>query len=156
MRMMSVPGLGQLMGLKTPDEATQRERMAGAVGRHAMDRVPQDLFELARSGQRIPGAGRSYRTLIRRILDRSGVRPGVTPAAGELARLSPPSLWVWGDADVFADAGFPGRLRAALPSQDLVVMPGAGHLPWLDDAAAVGRSVRTFLERLEGSARPPG
>ncbi len=92
----------------------------------------------------IPGAGKSFRTLIATVLDSSGAKPGVGPGAAEIGRLAPPTLWIWGDADTFADAGFPSRVRAALPSAEVVVLHGAGHTPWLDDPKAVAERWSRF------------
>ena len=32
-----------------------------------------------------------------------------------------------------------------LPNAELNVLPDAGHMLWLDDAAQVGNTIRTFL-----------
>jgi pimeloyl-ACP methyl ester carboxylesterase len=36
-------------------------------------------------------------------------------------------------------------LGELIPGADLVVQPGAGHYPWLDDAAAFTAAVAAFL-----------
>jgi proline iminopeptidase len=36
-------------------------------------------------------------------------------------------------------------LVAALPRAELVVMPGVGHLPWLEDPAGLRALLRRFL-----------
>jgi pimeloyl-ACP methyl ester carboxylesterase len=146
LRMMATPGVGQLMALHPPSAETMRERLAGLLGRHAMDQLPTDLFAVSMLAANIPGANRSFRTLARAV-----DRVTVAPTSAELASLRPPVVWVWGDADIFADPGFPARARATLPTSEVVVLPGAGHCPWLDDPATVAKAVRAFLD----AERPP-
>jgi 2-hydroxy-6-oxonona-2,4-dienedioate hydrolase len=143
LRMLATPGLGQLMGLRQADEATLRERLVGLLGRRAMDRIPADVFEVAWRGSTIPGASCSFRTLARTVC-----AGGVSPSSDELAKLAPPLLVVWGDADIFADPGFPQRVRQTAPRAQLVVLSGAGHCPELDDPQAVGRAIGTFVDGL--------
>jgi pimeloyl-ACP methyl ester carboxylesterase len=141
LRMLATPGIGQLMALHVPSAETMRERLAGLLGGHAIDQLPTDLFAASQLAANIPGASRSFRTLARAVS-----AAGVAPTSAELASLQPPVIWVWGDADVFADAGFPARARATLPTSEVVVLPGAGHCPWLDDPAAVAAAVCAFLD----------
>lgn len=152
MRMMSVPGIGQLMMMKAQNLDSMKERMASSLGQRAVDRLSPELLDAALLAGAIPGARRSFRTLIAAVLDTSGAKPGVGPGGEELARLVPPTLWIWGDADVFADAGFPSRVRAALPSAEVIVLQGAGHAPWIDEPKAVAQALGGFVDKL---ATPP-
>lgn len=152
MRMMSVPGLGQVMMMKTPDLETLRTRMTSSLGKRAVANASLELLDAALHAAAIPGAARSFRTLIATVLDTAGARPGVGPDGAEIGRIKAPTLWIWGDADTFADAGFPSRVRAALPSAEVVVLEGAGHTPWLDDASAVAGALGSFLDRVTPSA----
>jgi pimeloyl-ACP methyl ester carboxylesterase len=141
LRMLATPGIGQVMTLKTPSPGEARERLEATLGRHAAERLPADVFDVAQLAARIPGARQSFR-----LLARATFRDGVAPSASEIARLAPPVLWIWGDRDVFADPGFPTRARAALPGSEVLVLEGAGHCPWLDDAPAVARSIAAFVD----------
>lgn len=143
LRMLATPGLGQVMGLRRANPATLRERLSGLLGRNAMDWIPADVFDVAWRGSTIPGASRSFRTLARTVC-----AGGVSPSSDELARLAAPVLIVWGDADVFGNLAFPKRARQMLPHAQVVVLPGAGHCPELDDPQAVGRAIATFVDGL--------
>ena len=144
LRLLATPGIGQLMTLHQPDAATARERMAKVIGRHAVDRIPPDILEGSLLGANIPGATRSFRSLVRVAMGE-----GVAPSTAEIAGLKPAVLWIWGDSDVFADRGFPSRVRVTLPSSKVVVVTGAGHCPWVDEPHTVGHSLQTFLHDLQ-------
>ncbi|HEY2743686.1 MAG TPA: alpha/beta hydrolase [Polyangia bacterium] len=141
LRMLATPGLGQLMGLRPPQPAALRVRLAGLLGRNAIDRIPADVFDVAWRAATIPGASRSFRTLAR-----AACAGGLSPSSAELTSLAPPVLIVWGDADVFADSAFPARARRAMPRAKLVVVPNAGHCPELDDPDAVAHAIAAFVD----------
>ena len=54
---------------------------------------------------------------------------------------SPRSEWC-SDAPIRQDPPTSGAIHRGLPHGELEVIEGAGHMPWWDDPAAVGRSVR--------------
>ena len=103
---------------------------------------------------------RGYTELMDRMLARYPARdllgPAAAPAsvagAGALARLCKPALVVNGELDT------PIRLRAgdtlarALPLAERVVVPGAGHLPNLDNANAYNDALQAFLRRQSRAA----
>jgi pimeloyl-ACP methyl ester carboxylesterase len=69
--------------------------------------------------------------------------PAATAAA--LAKLTAPVLLYAGELDPLVP---PGEVRAAAPlfhDATVVVQPGAGHFPWVDDPAAFAASVGAFL-----------
>ncbi len=66
----------------------------------------------------------------------------------ELRTLSVPALVLQGEADFQPRAA--AEEWGALPGTELVVVPGAGHLAWLDRPDAVGRALKSFLDRSSG------
>jgi len=62
-------------------------------------------------------------------------------AGGDLARLSCPSLIVWGDHDPYLPARFAEAYAQTLPAATLEVVPVAGRWPWIDDARVIDRVV---------------
>jgi len=77
---------------------------------------------------------------------------GAGAGAGALARLRLPALVVNGELDT------PIRVRAgeamarALPHAERVVVPGAGHLPNLDNTNAYNEAIQAFLRRQSRAA----
>lgn len=57
-----------------------------------------------------------------------------------------PVHFIWGNGDVFDS---PATGQAAVPrvagGADMTIVPGAGHLPWLDEPEAVARAIESSL-----------
>jgi hypothetical protein len=67
--------------------------------------------------------------------------------------VTAPALLYWGDADTFGGADLARATAGLLPDSRLRIVPGAGHLPWLDDPAHCAAAVTAFLD---GSDRAEG
>jgi pimeloyl-ACP methyl ester carboxylesterase len=63
-----------------------------------------------------------------------------------------PTLLVWPEHDAFGSPETGEALVATNPNLRLVRLPGAGHLPWIDDPDTVGAEIERFLatERRSG------
>ncbi|MDP2339817.1 MAG: alpha/beta fold hydrolase [Deltaproteobacteria bacterium] len=73
--------------------------------------------------------------------------PGQRPSLhAELHRITAPTLLLVGadDARFIAEA----RAMSALPASELVVLPGCGHAPHLEDPRAVCTVITAFLQRI--------
>jgi len=62
-----------------------------------------------------------------------------------LARVETPTYFLWGEDDAFGTPEAAQRLVEAMPHAELELLPGAGHLPWLDDPQHAARVVSDFL-----------
>jgi pimeloyl-ACP methyl ester carboxylesterase len=67
--------------------------------------------------------------------DAAGAPPDLWPYFGALADL--PLMLVWGQESHLLSADTVAAMRAARPDMRLVTLPGTGHAPTLDEAAAV-------------------
>ena len=86
------------------------------------------------------------RAMIRDAVIRGNAwRPGLMFAPAELAEIRQPLLYVIGSADPEGTVDYAKRIVGMLPNAELSVLPDAGHMLWLDDAAQVGERLRTFL-----------
>ncbi|MET7984957.1 MULTISPECIES: alpha/beta hydrolase [unclassified Streptomyces] len=74
--------------------------------------------------------------------------PDATRAA--LARLASPVLVLAGEADLNSPPQAMARVAALFPHAELVVQPGAGHFPWLDDPERFVTATTAFLDRPAG------
>ncbi|MFF8600214.1 alpha/beta fold hydrolase [Streptomyces sp. NPDC015238] len=70
--------------------------------------------------------------------------PEATRAA--LRGLTAPVLVLAGGYDPGPNPARAAELAACFPHAELVVQPGAGHFPWVDDAGAFVRAVAAFLD----------
>ena len=62
-----------------------------------------------------------------------------------LARISVPTLLVYGDRDLRAPPAVAEQLHAAIPGSRLVFLPGAGHICNVETAERFNSAVRDFL-----------
>ncbi|MDG4808523.1 alpha/beta hydrolase [Micromonospora sp. WMMD1120] len=69
--------------------------------------------------------------------------PPATRAA--LAVRREPVLLLAGEVDLGAPPGLVAQLEELIPHAEMVVQPGAGHYPWLDDPEAFTATITTFL-----------
>ncbi|MFC0844409.1 alpha/beta fold hydrolase [Streptomyces noboritoensis] len=69
--------------------------------------------------------------------------PQATRAA--LARLGSPVLLLAGEVDLNSPPGPMAEVAELFPHAELVVQPGAGHFPWLDDADRFVAATGAFL-----------
>jgi pimeloyl-ACP methyl ester carboxylesterase len=77
-------------------------------------------------------------------LYRSSPADVLAAAGAELARLTMPALVVWGTQDSYISVSFGRELARVLPNAELLELPDAGHVPWLDRPDLIGR-VTEFL-----------
>ena len=63
-----------------------------------------------------------------------------------LAQIKAETLLIWGGDDTFTPVSDGRAMERAIPGSGLVVLPGAGHYSFLDQAYAFGKVVASFLE----------
>lgn len=63
----------------------------------------------------------------------------------DLARITPPTLILWGEEDRVIPIAQAHRLEAAIPNARLITYPGVGHAPQEEIAAQTAADVRNFL-----------
>ena len=81
----------------------------------------------------------------------SGSGAGLVPfpgRAGDLQRISVPTLIIQGEHDPFWPPAVAERLQRGIAGSELVVVAGAGHVPHLDDPELFNRTVESFLSRV--------
>jgi 2-hydroxy-6-oxonona-2,4-dienedioate hydrolase len=79
------------------------------------------------------------------MLDLKGIRSSLLFTPEELAAVQSPSFFLWGEHDNYGDATVGHRLVEAMPNAELEVLPGGGHLPWLDDPERAAEVTRAHL-----------
>lgn len=67
--------------------------------------------------------------------------------AGALRQIDCPALVIWGARDHYIGAEQALRQREAFPRAEVVVLPGSGHWPMVDDPGTVEDVVADFLTR---------
>jgi 2-hydroxy-6-oxonona-2,4-dienedioate hydrolase len=159
MRMMMAPGLGRLIMALPPNQRAGRSilRQIGhgaSLDAGRIDPAFEDWYlelqrhtdTMANDGKMIAGFG-SLRGFDRRLTIPDEV----------LAAVATPTYLLWGEDDTFGGAEVARHLADALPDATLELLPGAGHLPWIDDPDHAARVVTTFLVGSKDRIpQPPG
>jgi pimeloyl-ACP methyl ester carboxylesterase len=115
------------------------------------DRVPEDLLAALAAAAVIPGATRSWRTMVERVF----VPPGLGLLSREITvthalipdlhQLTAPTLFLWGDRDPLGTPDDGRVLVRHMPDARLEVVADAGHLAWLDQPERCAEAVVAFL-----------
>jgi steroid delta-isomerase-like uncharacterized protein len=109
--------------------------------------VPQALFEsLVQENLKVPAF------VWRAALDTRWRAEG--DFAGELAKITAPTLIVWGDRDVRYRRSEQEAIAAAIPDSQLVVYPGAGHLLHVEEPDRVASDLVAFIAERETGLYP--
>ena len=124
-----------------------------ARGRLVADpsRPSETLLECLAAAARLPGAVRSWTTMVEQVFVPPGrglfARDtlGTHAMVPELGRLTAPTLFVWGDKDPLGTPDIGRMLAGKMPDARLEVVDDAGHLPWLDHPKACADAIATFL-----------
>ncbi len=100
--------------------------------------------------------------MVRALILESGTPDGIVGSgpdlvpfpsrAADLGRIRVPTLIIQGQFDPFWPPAVAERLQAGIAGSELLVVPGAGHVPHLDDPGLFNRSVELFLLRVESNA----
>lgn len=139
MRLLGRPGIGALMMALEPPSPKQVRVLWRRMG-HDPEALHGTVLDAMLAAERVPSYARAWRDLMGSALTTWGPAPGVAFADDDLRRLPCPIAYVWGRDDPFGGADF-GRTVAERTPGSRFTVAGVGHLPWLDDAAAVARGV---------------
>jgi pimeloyl-ACP methyl ester carboxylesterase len=147
MRLLSVPGLNRLV-LAAEKAGSKRESEFLARLGHDLavieKQLPEEYFEMLAASQELPGYATAWLTLVERCLGLRGALPDVRLEEKELRRVQQPTLFVWGEGDVFGGPEIGERAARIMPNAGIEVVPG-GHLPWLDEPEACAEVVSRLL-----------
>lgn len=154
-RLVATRGLNTLLYatvLRPPKDAAG-VRAGFARSRIVADpsRIPDELLECFAAAGRLPGAVRSWTTMVERAFapaELGLLAGGMTLTHAllpELERLTAPTLFVWGDKDHLATPDDGRRLIERMPHARLEVVRDASHLVWLDQPEACAIVLTAFL-----------
>jgi pimeloyl-ACP methyl ester carboxylesterase len=115
---------------------------ATALGRMYGDptRVMEGQLETYTDGMRIPGTVDHILQIVARWYeDMRLLRSALTELAGK------PALLIWGDRDRAVLLPSAARLQRMMPNSKLIVIPGAGHLPFEEMPDACNQAMSEWL-----------
>jgi pimeloyl-ACP methyl ester carboxylesterase len=152
--LVSRRGIGAVVvRVKPPSTRIARRSFVDVAGRAAVDRTPDEWFEVVRLGMRVPRWSRAMRSHMLLALRAGRPLPENFLTDDELHRMRVPVLFIWGEDDVYGPPEIAERAVQLMPQARLERMPG-NHAPFLDDPERCGRLIADFgrLAR-EDSAR---
>lgn len=147
MRLSSVPGLGRLMAALPATERTVRmtfRRIGHGPSLNDGRITSLDVstyLALLRHTDTMRNELAMGRALVSPLRGLTGVR--LDDAV--LARVTAPTLFVWGGRDPFGGESTAREVVRRMPNATLNLLPTAGHAPWLDDLDACVRATAGFL-----------
>ena len=144
MRLVAIPGVGALLLRRPVTYEQYRANSAMTLGHGTVDPWPAELVEVGYDASLRRSFHETLPGLFRAIARFGGVRAGVAIPHSELATIPVPTLFVWGDEDVFlSPEGARGSITS-IPNSTLVELH-AGHAPWLNKPEESAAAVREFL-----------
>lgn len=136
-----------------PKAGAEGARAGLARGKLVSDpgRVPADLLECMAAGWQLPGAVRSWYTMVERAWDPPGA--GIfakstiltNRLADELSGLNVPTLFLWGESDPLAPPAAGRALAGRMPNARLKVVEDASHLVHIDQPKACADEILEFV-----------
>jgi pimeloyl-ACP methyl ester carboxylesterase len=126
----------------SPDRARSIMRDSGHGATLDAGRIPDELPNWLAAFARDTPSMRHERAMVRTLVGRGRWKPGLTFDDRELAAVEPPVDWIVGSADPIGSIELWQRAATRMPRARVTIVANAGHLPWLDDPAAVGGVIR--------------
>jgi pimeloyl-ACP methyl ester carboxylesterase len=159
MLLLLVPGLGSLLQRKL-DQLPAEHRVRGTLklvygdtSKVLANRIEEAVTELeGRSG--LAWGGQAFTAALRSI---AGNYAQVRSRSmwSRMAKITAPTLLVWGDRDRLVSVRVATRTRDAIPGSRLLVLPGVGHVAMMEDPQTTARAILGLLED-SGVARRVG
>jgi len=144
-RLMATPLLSSIIRrLKITDPEALRKQVFPMLTANP-ELVPIDFLEVSVDAGLLPGVDIASSSMVRAVGTTFGFRHHLR-LDDEVERLDVPTRFVWGDTDAFAPPSIAEDLAPRMPDADIVVLSGAGHVPYLEQPEAVTAVVNEFLD----------
>ena len=148
MRMISIPGLGQLLArLMVSRDPGETRKLPEALGHPpgVWDGWPNIRKETLHLTSHLPHFARSWYALLRKFLRPWGANRTLAITPEDLRQITHPTLLIWGKSDPFGGLEVARQALQHLPHARLEVV-GTGHLPWWDDPDGCAHRIKAFLQ----------
>jgi 2-hydroxy-6-oxonona-2,4-dienedioate hydrolase len=147
-RLILLPGVAALFGRLPAGEKSLRKTL-GQLGHSSLLEAggpsPATLQWYLALQHHTPTMRHEFAAMAAMGTFRGGFDPALDVGPDILATVRSPSYYLWGEHDVYGDESVARAVVDAMPVAQLEMMPGAGHLPWLDDPDHVAAVIRRHL-----------
>jgi pimeloyl-ACP methyl ester carboxylesterase len=144
LRMLGLPVIGRPLGrlvMSKPTRAGNRKFWGQILVAHP-ERIDDAVLDADVASQvRNKGSQLSFITT---VLNGRGLRPELIEGS-QWDVITTPTLFVWGESDVYGSPEEGESLVARNPALRLARVPDAGHLAWFDAPETVTKEIRAFL-----------
>ncbi|MCB0995959.1 MAG: alpha/beta hydrolase [Acidimicrobiales bacterium] len=148
MRLLSVRWLGPLMMRIQRPSPRQVAGLAKMVHEHPL---PPEIASLILATERLDHFEGMFLGLLRRLVRLRGNRSERALTASQLARVTAPTLLVFGADDPMGGPHVGQRMVDSMSDAELHVVRG-GHAPWLHHADEIAPPLTMFLRRIDERA----
>jgi pimeloyl-ACP methyl ester carboxylesterase len=155
MLLLLVPGVSNLVQRRI-DAVSPEERARGLIEVCFADpsRIPPhrmaEAVEAVREREHLPWVADAFRRSLRGLVS-FYVSSGRRSAWQLMARITVPTLVVWGDQDRLVDVALAPRVARTIPGARLLVLPGVGHTAQLEDPVVTARAFLALRDDAAGS-----
>ena len=148
MRLLALPGM-RTMTAKMPVTRTMLKALLRQIGlKRAIDTgtFTEEMIDWFLSVQRDTDTmANDLRSSPKIITPLRGLNERMLHSDEILARVTMPTLFLWGDEDPNGGELVAKQFVARLPNAQLEVIPQAGHAPWIDELDLCAERTRAFL-----------
>lgn len=147
LRLMTTPGVGDLMGrvMPEPSPASVKKMMATMGEGDTIARYPGLIDAFVAAGSDPIASNATQQELRAVIRGFRGFRPEFRFRETDLRRVRHPVLLIWGDRDPVGDVHTARQAAALLPNSHLEMLP-TGHAPFWGAPARTSELVSRFLD----------
>jgi pimeloyl-ACP methyl ester carboxylesterase len=133
-RAMTTPGVRALVSRAPAPGSVKATRRAavGAMGRHAVEHLPDSYFELMRATMAMPAWRLAMSSHLNRAMRSGRPLPENLLSDDELRSIEVPVHFIAGDDDVYGGPEIVERAAALMPEAEVTVVAG-GHAPFADE-----------------------
>jgi pimeloyl-ACP methyl ester carboxylesterase len=145
LRFLAVPGLGEW--LSRPSRIAAERSLRGIVADPSV--ITDDEIDAAHELAQLPGAQRAFLSMLRVYCNFFGIRRNeVRRIIKGLGGINLPVLLVWGDRDSIVPVGSLQTALRHLQQAQSAILPGTGHLPYVEQPEAFDRLLLNFVASL--------
>ena len=151
-RLLAVPHLNRFLINLLPVNLKAMRNIYAQIGHGPAiedGRIPTCFLEWALQLTTETNTMTSTLNLVEAAMTWRGFRPEAKIGRTELARITQSTQYIWSEGD--PDGGEPVARETAkhTPNSELHLLPGNGHLPWLDAPEEVADLIRDFLQPVQ-------
>jgi pimeloyl-ACP methyl ester carboxylesterase len=157
LRLATLPAVGRVVRRLPPSRRANRAAMRQMGHGTTIDAaaMPPGYEDWYHAMQRHTDTVRHDGNLIAEAATWRGFDQRLTLDDAILGAVRAPTLFVWGDEDGFGGPEIGRTIVDQMPNAELDVVPGAGHLPWLDRPDAVAARVTAWLDERPAATSTP-